>query len=66
MSAFLDALTRVPPLLAQHVLVSMAALLLGIAIAMPLAFACARRPALARIALGLGWRPDEIYTVELS
>ena len=53
MSAFLDALNRVPPLLAQHVLVSMAALLLGIAIAVPLAFACARRPGLARIALGL-------------
>ncbi|WP_312490897.1 glycine betaine ABC transporter substrate-binding protein [Sphingomonas sp.] len=53
MSAFLDALNRVPPLLAQHVLVSMAALLLGIAIAVPLAFACARRPGLARVALGL-------------
>ena len=53
MSAFLDALARVPPLLAQHVLVSMAALLLGLAIAVPLAFACARRPGLARIALGL-------------
>lgn len=52
MSAFLDALTRVPPLLAQHVLVSMAALLLGILIAVPLAFVCARRPRLSRVALG--------------
>ncbi|OMJ31088.1 ABC transporter permease [Sphingomonas sp. Sph1(2015)] len=52
MNAFLDALARVPPLLAQHVLVSMAALLLGILIAVPLAFACARRPRLSRAALG--------------
>ncbi|WP_394663299.1 glycine betaine ABC transporter substrate-binding protein [uncultured Sphingomonas sp.] len=53
MSAFLDALARVPPLLAQHVLVSMAALLLGIVIAVPLAFVCARRPGLSRVVLGL-------------
>ncbi|MET4897535.1 glycine betaine ABC transporter substrate-binding protein [Sphingomonadaceae bacterium jetA1] len=53
MNGFLDALARVPPLLAQHVLVSMAALGLGMVIAVPLAFACARRPGLARIALAL-------------
>ncbi len=52
MSAFLDALTRVPPLLASHVLLSAAALLLGIAISLPLAIWSARNAAVARVALG--------------
>ena len=52
MSAFLDALTRVPPLLASHVLLSAAALLLGIAISLPLGVWAARNPAVARVALG--------------
>lgn len=52
MSAFLDALGRVPPLLAQHVLLSAAALLLGIAISLPLAIIAARRPRTGRVILG--------------
>jgi osmoprotectant transport system permease protein len=52
MSAFLDALTRVPPLLASHVLLSTAALLLGIAISLPLGVWAARNAAVARVALG--------------
>ena len=52
MSAFLDALARVPPLLASHVLLSAAALLLGIAISLPLAIWSARNAAVARVALG--------------
>jgi len=52
MNAFLDALGRVPPLLAQHVLLAMAALALAVAIAAPLAIVSARRPRVARIALG--------------
>jgi osmoprotectant transport system permease protein len=52
MTAFLDAMGRVPPLLAQHVLLAMAALAAAVAIALPLAIVSARRPGLARIALG--------------
>ena len=52
MSAFLDALTRVPPLLAAHVLLSAAALLLGIAISLPLAIWAARNATVARVGLG--------------
>ena len=52
MSAFLDALGRVPPLLAQHVLLSAAALLLGIAISLPLAIVAGRRPRAGSIILG--------------
>lgn len=52
MSAFLDALGRVPPLLAAHVLLSAAALLIGIAISLPLAIWSARNAAVARVALG--------------
>ena len=47
-----DALARVTPLLAQHVLLAGSALLLGILIAVPLGVVSARRPAVARIALG--------------
>lgn len=46
------ALRQVPPLLAEHVLLSAAALLLGLAVALPLAVAAARRPRLRRVALG--------------
>ena len=52
MSAFLDALGRVPPLLAQHVLLSIAALAAAVAIAAPLAILSVRRPGVARVALG--------------
>lgn len=47
-----DALTRVPELLAQHILLSAAALLLGLAVAAPLTIWSARSPRVARIALG--------------
>ena len=52
MNALLDTLSRVPPLLAHHVILAASALLLGIAIAVPLAVWSARRPAVATIALG--------------
>lgn len=56
MSAFADALAevlgRVPPLLASHVLLSAAALGLAVLIAAPLAIWSARRPGVARVALG--------------
>lgn len=47
-----DAFARVPPLLAQHVTLAAAAMLLGLVIALPLGVAAARRPGFARIALG--------------
>lgn len=47
------ALARLPDLLAAHVLISVSALLLGLAIGLPLAVAAARRPWLARVAIGL-------------
>lgn len=53
MSAFADALARVPPLLAAHVLLAASALALGIAISLPLAVWSARRPGGARVALGV-------------
>lgn len=52
MSPFLDAMTRVPPLLAAHLLLAAAALALGLAISLPLAIWSARRPGVARVALG--------------
>jgi osmoprotectant transport system permease protein len=51
-SEFVAALGRVPPLLAQHVLLAVAALALAVAIAGPLAILSARRPRVARVALG--------------
>ncbi|UYY79511.1 ABC transporter permease/substrate-binding protein [Sphingomonas sp. R1] len=47
------ALTRVPELLAQHLLLAFAALLLGIAISLPLAVLSARHRSVARVALGM-------------
>jgi osmoprotectant transport system permease protein len=47
------AFARVPELLAQHLLLAFAALLLGIAISLPLAVVSARNRAVARVALGL-------------
>jgi osmoprotectant transport system permease protein len=52
MSAFVDALARVPPLLAAHVLLAACALALGIAISLPLAIVSARRPRVAGVAMG--------------
>ncbi len=48
----IDAFARVPELAAQHLLLAMAALALGIAIAVPLGFWSAHRPVAARVALG--------------
>lgn len=47
-----DAFARIPDLLAQHILLSAAALLLALAVSLPLAVAAARRPNLARGAIG--------------
>ncbi len=52
MNAFAEALARVPPLLASHVLLSTCALVLGIAVSLPLGVAAARRPGVARAVLG--------------
>lgn len=49
---FLEAMTRVPDLLAAHLLLAASALLLGLAIGLPLAILSARRPGVARVALG--------------
>ncbi|NNC72880.1 MAG: ABC transporter permease subunit [Sphingomonadaceae bacterium] len=48
-----DALSQVPALLADHVLLSAAALLLGLVIALPLAVGAMRHAGLRRFALGL-------------
>ena len=53
MNALVAALGRVPPLLAQHVLLSAAALVLGIAISLPLAILAARRPRIGTAILGI-------------
>ena len=52
MNAFVAAFDRVPPLLAQHVLLAGSALLIGIAISLPLAVWSSRHAGVARIALG--------------
>jgi len=52
MNAFLAALARLGPQLADHVLLSAAALVLGIVLALPLAVWAARSPTVARLALG--------------
>jgi osmoprotectant transport system permease protein len=51
-SPFLEALTRVPDLLAQHLLLAFSALALGIVLSLPLAVWSARVPAVGRVALG--------------
>ncbi len=53
MTPFLEAMARVPVLLAAHLLLAASALLLGLVISLPLAIWSARRPAVARIALGI-------------
>ncbi|MES1974207.1 MAG: ABC transporter permease/substrate-binding protein [Pseudomonadota bacterium] len=52
MSPFLEALGRVPDLLAAHLLLAASALALGLVISLPLAIWSARRPTVAKIALG--------------
>ena len=51
-SPFLDAMARVPDLLAAHVLLAASALALGLVVSLPLAIWSARRPLVARAALG--------------
>ncbi len=51
-SPFFNALARVPDLLAAHVLLAASALVLGLVISLPLAIWSARRPLVARAALG--------------
>ena len=50
---FSDALARLPDYLGGHVLVSVTALALGIALSLPLALVSIRRPALRAVLLGL-------------
>ncbi len=52
-ASFREALALLPDYLGQHVLLSLAALALGIAISLPLGIAAARRPRLAAPLLGL-------------
>jgi osmoprotectant transport system permease protein len=52
MSGFVDALSRVPPLLAAHVQLAAAAMLLALVIGLPLGLWSARRPGVARVVLG--------------
>lgn len=47
-----EAFARVPELAAQHLLLALAALVLGLAVSLPLGLWSARRPAVARVALG--------------
>jgi osmoprotectant transport system permease protein len=51
-SAFLEALGRVPDLLAAHLLVAASALILGLVISLPLVVWSARHPSVARVTLG--------------
>ncbi|RDE04597.1 ABC transporter permease/substrate-binding protein [Sphingomonas aracearum] len=53
MSGFEAALGRVPLLLAQHFLLSAAAIALGLAFSLPLILVSVRRPAIGRLALAL-------------
>jgi len=48
-----DALARLPDYLGSHVRVSLVALALGLAVSIPLAFVCVRRPTLRAVALAL-------------
>ncbi|RJY09387.1 ABC transporter permease/substrate-binding protein [Aurantiacibacter aquimixticola] len=52
MKGLLDALLKLGPQLAEHVLLSAAAVALGIAVALPLAVWAGRSPSVARISLG--------------
>ena len=59
------AVARLPELLAAHVLLSAAALLLALAIGLPLAVAAARRPWLSRVAVGFAGLVQTIPTLAL-
>lgn len=48
-----EALRQLPPLIASHVLLAAAAMMLALAIGLPLGLASARRPRLAAISVGL-------------
>jgi osmoprotectant transport system permease protein len=60
-----EAFARLPELLAQHLLLAFAALLLGLVVSVPLAIASARNPLLARIALGLAGLVQTIPSLAL-
>lgn len=62
---FEGAWARLPDLLAAHVLLSAAALLLALLISLPLGVAAARRPLLARVALGFASFVQTIPTLAL-
>ncbi|WP_293881768.1 ABC transporter permease/substrate-binding protein [Sphingomonas sp.] len=47
-----DALSRLPPLLASHIVLAAAALFLGMVIALPMGVVAARHPRFGRVALG--------------
>ena len=61
MSPFFEALSRVPDLLAAHLLLAASALALGLVISLPLAIWSARRPTVARIALGYAAAANRRY-----
>lgn len=62
---FLEAMTRVPDLLAAHLLLAASALLLGLVVSLPLAIWSARRPAVARVALGFAGLVQTIPSLAL-
>ena len=63
--AFVDAFGRVPPLLAAHVLLSAAAIALGLLVSLPLVVWSARRPRIARAVLGLASAVQTIPSLAL-
>lgn len=65
MTDFLDALGRVPDLLAQHLLLAMSALVLGIILSLPLAVWSARVPSVGRIVLGFASMVQTIPSLAL-
>lgn len=65
MSAFWEAMGRVPPLLASHVLLAAAALALGVLIALPLAIWSARSAKVARWVLGFAGLVQTIPSLAL-
>lgn len=60
-----DAFDRVPPLLASHILLATAALLLGAVIALPLGVFAARHPKFGQVALGFASVIQTIPTLAL-
>lgn len=63
--AFGEALARLPELAAAHLLLAATAMMLGIAISLPLALWSARRPRVARVALGFAGLVQTIPSLAL-